>query len=266
MTHPSTITARSDSLRPRPDAPALRVVARAGVVVANLSPEDLPGEIWKPIPGFGIWYEASSLGRVRSWRGAGAVKTGVQRRSTKPRILRQAPEVAFPYYRVDLYSDGNSRCFRVHRLVLLAFSGPPPPGMIACHNNGNGLDNRPENLRWDTYKSNSLDKVAHGSNLAGERIYTSKLTDAVVAEAKRRSANGETLVEIAKSLGNISESALSRAVRGKQWAHVVVTAAVAMLGAGCSAHDYSFACGLVAGFPLGFCFMGWLWAVSRRSV
>jgi hypothetical protein len=34
MTSPSAITARSDSLRPRPDAPALRVVARAGVAVA----------------------------------------------------------------------------------------------------------------------------------------------------------------------------------------------------------------------------------------
>jgi hypothetical protein len=34
---------------------------------------------------------------------------------------------------------------------------------------------------------------------------------------------------------------------------------------GCSAHDYSFACGLIAGFPIGFCFMGWVWAVSRRA-
>lgn len=48
-------------------------------------------------------------------------------------------------------------------------------------------------------------------------------------------------------------------------AGVVVVALFAAL-TGCTAHDYSFACGLVAGFPIGFVFMGWLWAVSRRSV
>jgi hypothetical protein len=45
-----------------------------------------------------------------------------------------------------------------------------------------------------------------------------------------------------------------------------LTILAALILTGCSAHDYSFACGLIAGFPIGFCFMGWLWAVSRRSV
>ena len=45
---------------------------------------------------------------------------------------------------------------------LQAFVGAPPEGAVACHNNGNGYDNRVVNLRWDTRKANALDAVRHG--------------------------------------------------------------------------------------------------------
>lgn len=41
--------------------------------------------------------------------------------------------------------------------------GPCPDGMEACHNNGDQLDNRIENLRWDTHSANIYDQVAHGN-------------------------------------------------------------------------------------------------------
>lgn len=51
-----------------------------------------------------------------------------------------------------------------HVAVLTTFVGPRPPGMEACHNNGDGLDNRLENLRWDTRSANILDKIRHGKH------------------------------------------------------------------------------------------------------
>src|SRR5205823_107785 len=57
---------------------------------------------------------------------------------------------------------GKITAVPVHCLVLQAFVGAPPEGAVACHNNGNGYDNRVVNLRWDTRKANALDAVRHG--------------------------------------------------------------------------------------------------------
>lgn len=43
---------------------------------------------------------------------------------------------------------------KVHRLVCEAFHGPCPPGMEVLHDDEDGLNNRPENLRWGTRKEN----------------------------------------------------------------------------------------------------------------
>jgi hypothetical protein len=57
----------------------------------------------------------------------------------------------------------------VHQLVLEAFVGPKPEGQEACHENGNRMDNRLCNLRWDTKSSNQLDSIRHGTHNAIRR-------------------------------------------------------------------------------------------------
>ena len=52
----------------------------------------------------------------------------------------------------------------VHRLVLEAFVGPRPEGMVARHLNGDPGDNRLENLAWGTQSENNYDKVRHGTH------------------------------------------------------------------------------------------------------
>lgn len=46
---------------------------------------------------------------------------------------------------------------KVHHLVAGAFIGPRPAGMVICHNNSDPLDNRVDNLRYDTQASNIVD-------------------------------------------------------------------------------------------------------------
>lgn len=65
---------------------------------------------------------------------------------------------------VSLRQDGIQSFRLVHQLVLEAFIGPRPAGMMACHNDGNPANNRVENLRWDTQSSNIFDAIGQGTH------------------------------------------------------------------------------------------------------
>lgn len=90
---------------------------------------------------------------------------------------------------------------RVHRLVLMAFVGEPPPGMIACHNDGNRSNNAIENLRWGTHSENQRDRIKHGTSPRGEGSATSKLTWEKVREIRRLAAEGVSVRLICERFG-----------------------------------------------------------------
>jgi hypothetical protein len=82
------------------------------------------------------------------------------------------------YWTIGLaIGDGRIRRRRVHRLVLEAFVGPCPPGMLCCHGDNDPGNNRLTNLRWDTPTANmedylrsrdaSVTKVSHCKTLTG---------------------------------------------------------------------------------------------------
>jgi hypothetical protein len=91
---------------------------------------------------------------------------------------------------VPLCRGSNRTMTQVHRLVLEAFRGPCPPGMEACHGNGDRGDPRLSNLRWDTHRANMADQCAHGTRMLGERHPLARLTDQEVAEIRARYAEG----------------------------------------------------------------------------
>jgi hypothetical protein len=68
---------------------------------------------------------------------------------------------------------GHTNC-GVHTLVLLAFRGPCPPGMMCRHLNGDKTDNRLENLVWGTAAENNADMVRHGRWHGGRRARLSQ--------------------------------------------------------------------------------------------
>lgn len=93
------------------------------------------------------------------------------------------------YFRVCVrFRKSIAEPTHVHRLVLLGFIGPPPPGAEACHGNGDRGDNRIANLRWDTRRANHADMVRHGRKviLRGERNHLAKLTAAAVDDIRAR--------------------------------------------------------------------------------
>jgi hypothetical protein len=93
-------------------------------------------EIWKPIARLNNKYEASSQGQIR--------------RAKSQRILKLRRKKSY-----HIVSISGTK-YPVHQLVAEAFWGPCPMGREINHKNGNGLDNRIENLEYVTKKENAL--------------------------------------------------------------------------------------------------------------
>lgn len=119
-------------------------------------------EQWLPVVGYEGIYEISDLGNTLSVGRYIAAKRGSQRWQA-PRILSPG-RLPTGHLTVRLFENGSGRSYSVHRLVLLAFIGEPPPGHEACHNNGDPSDNRLSNLRWDNRSANVIDQVRHGTH------------------------------------------------------------------------------------------------------
>jgi hypothetical protein len=156
-----------------------------------------------PIRGLEGSYEVSNLGRVRSIR-----------------ILNPCPNTQ-GYLKVNLPNGlGSTTSCRVHKLVLETFVGPAPEGTEGCHCNGNRIDNRLENLRWDTRKANTLDKYKHGSILTGERHPLAKLTDRQADQIRKEYRNNPR--ELARKYG-VSRETIRRAVNNERYKNIPVS-------------------------------------------
>lgn len=100
---------------------------------------------WHPIPGHPRHEANLTTGEIRNRRTA--------------RLIKQTVTLC------------GARCYmtchlgRVHRLLIAALVGRElRRNELVCHVNGNPLDNRLDNLRLDTPKANSLDKIRHNTN------------------------------------------------------------------------------------------------------
>lgn len=122
-------------------------------------------EQWRPVVGHEGSYEVSNLGHVRSIDRILTFADGRERRAAG-RELKPWANGRTGHLCVGL--AGKCR-YLVHVLVLEAFIGPRPDGLVACHNNGVATDNRIENLRWDTYGANNDDLVSHGTHVQARK-------------------------------------------------------------------------------------------------
>jgi hypothetical protein len=118
-----------------------------------------------------------------------------------------------------LYVNGKRRCQLVHRLVLLAFIGPPPNKTETRHLNGNGQDNRLSNLCWGTKQQNEADKTKHGTRGGprGNACGLSKLTEIDVKEIRKLLMLGDTNVSIGHQFG-VKPNTISCIKHGVSWA------------------------------------------------
>lgn len=148
----------------------------------------MQGEVWKDIPGYEGFYQASNMGQVRSlprvvdtprgpWRlGGKLLKPGANRLGYRYVVLRR---------------NGRSETRYLHRLVGETFIGPLPAGAHTRHLDGNPGNNAAENLAYGTASENQLDLYVY-------RGYHHKLTVEDVRAIRNRLERGETPTEIAR--------------------------------------------------------------------
>jgi len=171
-------------------------------------------ETWKDIPGYEGFYQASSLGRVKSLDRLVTCSGGSVRREDGQILVLHT--VAGGYKAVMLSREGIARRWRVHRLVLMAFFGPPLRGMEGCHRDSNPSNNDLSNLRWDTHSGNEKDKVGNGTTTRGERNPFAKLNHDQVEEIKRMAEKGVVRRVISEQF-RVSSKTIYRIVKGKTW-------------------------------------------------
>lgn len=166
-------------------------------------------EEWKPVVGHENEYEVSNLGRVKSLeRKVRLVTHGVETKRTVPeRVLKPGCMNRFGHCSVAI-GRGNTRT--VHSLVAEAFIGPRPEKFDVAHLNGDGGDNRAENLAYVSRAENNHHMVHHGRR---------KLTVEQVRDLRSRHWPVGSQTKAARELG-VSPQTLNNLLRGRIYAHV----------------------------------------------
>lgn len=117
-------------------------------------------DIWKTPAGFPDWVLVSRDGQIRlSDR---MVCQGSISRVVRGKTLKQKDD-GRGYMVVQFRIDGKSKSYRVHRLVMMAYSGSDGEGLDVNHKNGVKNDNSFENLEWCTRSEN----IKHSYDVLG---------------------------------------------------------------------------------------------------
>jgi hypothetical protein len=167
-------------------------------------------EEWRPIAGYEGRYEVSDRGRIKSLTGLHGIRRDL--------IMKLYADKPYGYLRVRLKQRGIGHTFLVHQLVLIAFVGPRPAGMVSRHLDGNNIRNTPDNLVWGTQLENVHDSMAHGTfRVAPKRLgiahHSTKLNEDQVLEIF---SSTETTYVLAKRF-NVKRGSISAIKKGKSW-------------------------------------------------
>lgn len=180
-----------------------KMAAHQGTLAHAAPQGDCQDERWMPVVGWEDAYLVSSCGRIKNRR----------RNKLKATVVRSKGPGCTSYYTVQLKRHGKGHTRQVHRLIYEAFVGPLGD-LTVNHKNGNGLDNRLENLEAVTKAENNSHRCAVLGHGFGERNGQSRLTEDQVRAIFARA--GESAGALAREFG-VNQTTVSAIRRGKLW-------------------------------------------------
>jgi hypothetical protein len=169
---------------------------------------DLPGEQWRAVVGFEGIYEISNYTRVR--------RAVASPQSPAGRLLSHTV-TSYGYSVVNLSKRDGGRAYFVHRLLVEAFCGPIPEGLVVNHIDGCKTNNTLDNLEVVTSAENNRHAHRTGlSNSRGEHNPAAKLTSGDVLLIR---ASSESRTALADRFG-VRPDTIDVVRRGGTWGHV----------------------------------------------
>lgn len=160
------------------------------------------------------WIEASSFGRLRSYRPAGGLGT-----LSTPRIMEPKVYGNDRYMKIAVRVDGRMYQPLVQAIVLTTFKGPPPTERheAAHFPDADTENNRISNLRWSLPEENCAHKHIHGTTAHGEKHGRAKMTEDQATDAILRYRHGERIASIHHDYPQVRYETLRATVQGKLW-------------------------------------------------
>ena len=159
----------------------------------------------REIPGYEGVYSVDRIGNV--WRVGGWG-------TSEPRKLKNILNNN-GYHSVMLSKNNKQKRMQVHRLVAMAFIGPPPEKADVCHLNHVRTDNRLENLCYGTRSENcKMSSHRYGLWRKGVKPASAKLKEHQYQEILNRYGMGAFQVDIASEYG-VTQGMISRIIRGE---------------------------------------------------
>ena len=174
---------------------------------------DLPGEEWRGVVGYDKWYSISNIGRIKRISPGRGTAVG---RLENPIITDSG------YFRVPLSCNGARSNKQVHHLVMEAFIGPRPRGLVCNHKDGDKLNNRVDNLEYVTSSENTKHAYRIGlmKRRYGEDAPNSRLTEVKVREIKILLSQHELTQREISEKYNTTQTTISDILHKKRWEDV----------------------------------------------
>ena len=178
-----------------------------------------PNEIWRDIPEYVGFYQASNQGNIRSCEREIVTSNG--RRWIQPgKVLSADDNHKGGYLAVQLSRSGIAKRFLVHRLVAITFIGNEQGLSEVNHKNGVKTQNHVDNLEWSDRKWNIEHAVQnHLIDNKGEKNQMAKLTASEIINIRDLAESGLSNSEIA-SKTRATKRNVRNIVSRTSWKHL----------------------------------------------